>query len=117
MNTTIPLIQISDRGPEFSHAIKHKNIEIYEGGINDPKASHGDLEKEANKFANEYLFNGDYLRKAVFERKRNGIMMTANELAQEFKVLPIFASYWLLKAQYAPTFQRRIPIDFVSQYQ
>ena len=49
LNTTIPLIQISDRGPEFSHAIKHKNIEIYEGGINDPKASHGDLEKEANK--------------------------------------------------------------------
>lgn len=123
-----PLIQISDRGHdivscwftlfhEFGHALKHKNIEIYEGGINEPKASQGDLEKEANKFANEYLFNGDYLRKSVFERKRNGIMMTANELAQEFKVLPIFASYWLLKAQYAPTFQRRIPIDFVSQYQ
>ena len=49
LNTTIPLIQISDRGPEFGHALKHKNIEIYEGGINDPKASHGDLEKEANK--------------------------------------------------------------------
>lgn len=43
--------------------------------------------------------------------------MTANLLAEEFNVRPIFASYWLLKAQYAPAFQRRIQIDFVSQYQ
>lgn len=123
-----PLIQISDRGHdivscwftlfhEFGHAIKHKNIEIYEGGINESKANQGKREKEANKFANAYLFNGDNLRKAVFDRKRSGEMMSANELAKEFNVLPIFASYWLLKAQYAPAFQRRIQIDFVSQYQ
>lgn len=123
-----PLVQISDRGHdlvscwftllhELGHAVKHRNIEIYEGGINDSKSNQCKREKEANKFANEYLFNGDNLRKAVFDRKRNGKMMTANELAKEFNVLPIFASYWLLKAQYAPAFQRRIPIDFVSQYQ
>ena len=123
-----PLIQISDRGHdivscwftlfhEFGHAIKHKNTEIYEGGINDSKVIQGKLEKEANKFANAYLFNGDDLRKAVFAKKRRGELMSANELAREFGVLPIFASYWLLKAQYNPIFQRKISIDFVSQYQ
>jgi len=123
-----PLIQISDRGHdliscwftlfhEFGHAVKHKNVEIYEGGINESKAKHNTREREANKFANEYLFNGDDLRKAVFDRKRAGKCMSANLLAEEFGVQPIFASYWLLKAQYAPAFQRRIQIDFTSQYQ
>lgn len=123
-----PLIQISDRGHdliscwftlfhELGHTIKHKNVEIYEGEINESKAKQNKLEKEANKFANEYLFNGDNLRKAVFDRKRNGLAMSAKSLAEEFNVQPIFASYWLLKAQYAPAFQRKIPIDFVSQYQ
>ena len=97
-----PLIQISDRGHdliscwftlfhELGHAIKHKNVEIYEGEINESKAKQNKREKEANKFANEYLFHGDGLRKAVFDRKRMG--------------------------QYAPAFQRRIQIDFTSQYQ
>lgn len=123
-----PLIQISDRGHdliscwftlfhEAGHAIKHKNAEIYEGVINESKANQNKREKEANKFANEYLFNGDNLRKAVFDRKRAGQFMSANLLAEEFNVKPVFASYWLIKAQYAPAFQRRIHIDFVSQYQ
>ncbi len=123
-----PLIQISDRGHdliscwftlfhELGHAIKHKNVEIYEGEINESKAKQNKREKEANKFANGYLFNGDNLRKAVFDRKRAGLVMSAKSLAEEFKVQPILASYWLLKAQYAPAFQRRIQIDFVSQYQ
>ncbi len=123
-----PLIQISDREHdliscwftlfhEIGHAIKHKNVEIYEGEINESKTKQNKREKEANKFANEYLFNGDNLRKAVFDRKRAGLAMSAKSLAEEFHVQPIFASYWLLKAQYAPAFQRRIQIDFVSQYQ
>lgn len=123
-----PLIQISDRGHdliscwftlfhELGHAIMHKNVEIYEGGINESKTNLNKREKEANKFANKYLFNGDNLRKAVFERKRMGHFMSANLLSEEFNVQPIFASYWLLKAQYAPAFQRRIQIDFTSQYQ
>lgn len=102
---------------EIGHAIKHKNVEIYEGEINESKTKQNKREKEANKFANEYLFNGDNLRKAVFDRKRAGLAMSAKSLAEEFHVQPIFASYWLLKAQYAPAFQRRIQIDFVSQYQ
>lgn len=123
-----PLIQISDRGRdliscwftlfhELGHALKHKHVEIYEGEINESKSNQTKREREANKFANEYLFNGDNLRKAVFERKRAGLRMTASLLAEEFNVQPIFASYWLIKAQYEPAFQRRIPIDFVSQYQ
>ncbi len=123
-----PLIQISDRGRdlascwftlfhEVGHAIKHRNVDIYEGAINETKAEQSKREREANKFANDYLFNGDDLRKAVFNRKRTGLPMTAKSLAEEFRVQPIFASYWLLKAQVAPSFQRRISIDFVSQYQ
>ncbi|MBQ7482536.1 MAG: ImmA/IrrE family metallo-endopeptidase [Bacteroidaceae bacterium] len=123
-----PLIQISDREHdlascwftlfhELGHAIKHKNVEIFEGNINESKAKQDKREKDANKFANEHLFNGDNLRKAVFERKRRGEQMTANSLAKEFNVPSIFTSYWLRKAQYAPFFQRRIQIDFVSQYQ
>lgn len=123
-----PLIQISDRGHdliscwftlfhEFGHVLLHKNEEIYEGGINETAVKQSRRESEANKFANGYLFNGDNLRKAVFNRKRAGRMMTANSLAQEFNVRPIFASYWLLKAQYAPAFQRRISIDFTQPYQ
>lgn len=123
-----PLIQISDRGHdlvscwftlfhELGHVIKHSRISIYEGCINEPQLAQNTREKEANKFANYYLFHGDELRKAVFNRKKAGKEMTAKSLSQEFNVCPIFASYWLLKAQYQPAFQRRIAIDFVSAYQ
>lgn len=123
-----PLIQISDRGRdlascwftlfhELGHAVKHKDVEIYDGEMNEPKGAQDRREREANKFANEYLFNGDGLRKAVFSRKRSGMYMDTKSLAEEFNVPPILASYWLLKAQYNPSFQRRIAIDFVSQYQ
>lgn len=123
-----PLIQISDRGSdlvtcwvtlfhELGHVILHKNEEIYEGLTKESKTEQLKREKDANSFASFYLFNGDKLRQAVFERKRSGQIMSANALAEEFDVPPIFASYWLLKAQYAPAFQRRIHIDFTSQYQ
>lgn len=123
-----PLIQISDRGRdlascwftlfhELGHAVKHKDVEIYDGEINESKGAQDRREREANKFANEYLFNGDGLRKAVFSRKRSGMSMNAIALAEEFNVPPIFASYWLIKAQYNPSFQRKIAIDFVSRYQ
>lgn len=123
-----PLIQVSDRGRdlascwftlfhEFGHAIKHRYAEIYEGSINETQAAHDKREREANKFANGYLLNGDDLRKAVFDRKRSGRSMSAASLAGEFGVHPLFASYWLLKAQYLPAFQRKIQIDFTLQYQ
>lgn len=117
-----PLIQISDRKNdlascwftlfhEFGHAIKHKNVDIYEGELNKSKRERDEREREANKFANHYLFNGDNLRKAIFQRKGKQ-EMHAISLAKEFSVHPIFVSYWLLKAQYQPRIQDRISVDF-----
>ena len=122
-----PLIEISDRNRdlatcwftlfhELGHVILHRNAEIYEGDINSSTVS-TKREREANKFANSYLFNGDELRKAVFNRKKADYPMTAKSLAQEFGTSTIFAAYWLIKAQYAPTLQPHIPIDFVDTYQ
>lgn len=122
-----PLIEISDRNRdlatcwftlfhELGHVILHRNVEIFEGDINSTTVS-TKREREANKFANRYLFNGDELRKAVFNRRGGDYSMTANSLAQEFGTNPIFAAYWLIKAQYAPTLQPHISIDFVAGYQ
>lgn len=122
-----PLIQISDRNRdlatcwftlfhELGHVLLHRNEDILEGQLNESKAKLSKIEREANKFANTYLFNGDQLRKTIFERKRIGETMTADSLSDEFKVHTIFTAYWLLKAQYHPTFQRRISIDFLSKY-
>ncbi len=123
-----PLIQISDRGRdlascwftlfhELGHAVMHFNKNILEGSINEPKRKQDKRECEANKFANNYLFHGDDLRKTVFNRKSKGAAMRAADLAREFNVQPIFASYWLRKAQCAPTFQSKVSIDFTDRYQ
>lgn len=123
-----PLVQVSDRGQdlatcwftlfhELGHVALHRDAEIFEGGMNDFKTAPDRREREANEFASRYLFNGDELRRAVFERKKSGRDMNANALAEEFKVRPLFTSYWLLKAQYRPAFQRRVHIDFTEQYQ
>lgn len=123
-----PLIQISDRNHdlascwftlfhEFGHAFLHKNMEILEGNINETKAKQNAIERVANKFANDYLFNGDDLRKAIFDRLRSGVNMKAKELASEFNVAQIFVSYWLRRAQYQPAFQSRVHIEFTDDYQ
>ncbi len=123
-----PLIQISDRNQdlatcwftlfhEFGHVLKHRNEDIFEGALNEPKSKKDKREREANKFANNYLFNGDDLRKDVFEKARGGDLMTASDMAEKYKVNIIFVAYWFIKAQYQPTFQKRVHIDFVSLYQ
>ncbi len=123
-----PLIQISDKEQdlascwftlfhELGHVIMHHSFETLEGSINKPKEQQSKKEREANKFANKYLFNGDDLRKSVFSRKNRGIAMRAGDLAKEFGVQPIFASYWLRKAQCDPTFQSKVYIDFTDKYQ
>ena len=43
--------------------------------------------------------------------------MTASDMAEKYKVNIIFVAYWFIKAQYQPTFQKRVHIDFVSLYQ
>ncbi len=123
-----PLIQVSDRNQdlatcwftlfhEFGHVLKHRNEDIFEGALNEPKSKKDKREREANKFANSYLFNGDDLRKEVFENVRGGKLMTASDMAEKYKVNIIFVAYWFIKAQYQPTFQKRVHIDFVSLYQ
>ncbi|MDE7080500.1 MAG: ImmA/IrrE family metallo-endopeptidase [Muribaculaceae bacterium] len=123
-----PLIEISDRNydlascwftlfHEFGHTLLHRNTAVLEGQINEKSANYNRMEREANKFANHYLFNGDDLRKAVFDRIKRGIPMTAKALAEEFGVNPMFASYWLLKGQYQPAFQLRYSISFAEAYQ
>ena len=123
-----PLIQISDRNQdlatcwftlfhEFGHVLMHKNEDIFEGALNEPKSKKDKREREANKFANNYLFNGDDLRKEVFKNARGEELMTASDMAVKYKVNIIFVAYWFIKAQYQPTFQKRVHIDFVSLYQ
>lgn len=61
-----PLIQISDRGRdlascwftlfhELGHALKHRDAEIYEGEMNDPRVTRDARELEADGFAREHL--------------------------------------------------------------
>lgn len=122
-----PLIQISDRGRdlatcwftlfhELGHVIRHRNKEIYEVTLNESSESKNRMEAEANKFANYYLFNGDDLRKAVFANAHSNTTMMADVLARQYNVHPLFASYWLIRAQYHPTMQRRRHIDFGMDY-
>ena len=118
-----PLIQLSDRNSdlascwftlfhELGHAILHKNDTIFEGEINESVSKVNEKERDANKFANTFLFNGDNMRKAVFEIKRSGRDTNYVELSHQFEVHPIFAAYWLRKAQYRAASQLRIPVRF-----
>lgn len=123
-----PLVEVSDRNRdlatcwftlfhEFGHIIKHEHENIFEGEMNESTSKKSKIETEANKFANHYLFNGDDLRKEIFYNKKNSICMNSYELANRYKVNRLFVSYWLFKAQYLPTFQKKIHIDFISSYQ
>ncbi|MDT3367915.1 MAG: ImmA/IrrE family metallo-endopeptidase [Bacteroidota bacterium] len=118
----IPLIQISDRNTdlatcwftlfhEIGHVILHENDTIFEGDINQTKSLKNKKECDANKFANSYLFNGDDLRKYVFSLP-NSSTVTSTELSKMYNVDILFTSYWLLKAQKNPQFQKKIPIKF-----
>lgn len=123
-----PLVEISDRDKdlatcwytlfhELGHVILHKDQNIYEGDTLDSKKKQTSIkEKEANTFASRYLFNGNRLRVTIFDRMRKHMLMSARSLSREFGVHTIFTSYWLRKAQYYPTMQRHISIDFLDGY-
>lgn len=120
-----PIIMISDRDNdlatcwftlfhEFGHTLKHKNELIIDGMINgkEPKGKAAVREREANKFANTYLFKGDSLRKRIFELKRTHVYETQSSLVKNYGVEPLFVGYWMRKAQYYPTLGYHLPIDF-----
>ncbi|MBQ3635516.1 MAG: ImmA/IrrE family metallo-endopeptidase [Bacteroidales bacterium] len=121
-----PLVQVSDRDKdlatcwftlfhELGHVLLHHNEEILDGELNDKGGNTRRKEKEANKFANEILFNGDNLRKEVFSRSHD--TLSASYLAAKYDVPRLLASYWLIKAQYQPYFQVRKQVDFALFYQ
>ncbi|OAV75847.1 Plasmid maintenance system antidote protein [Bacteroidales bacterium Barb7] len=118
-----PLVQVSDRNKdlagcwftlfhELGHVVLHKNDNVFEGEINETKSKTSQKEKDANKFANQYLFNGDELRKSAFYAKKSGTSADAETLADRYGVNPIFASYWFRKIQYHPKIQSSIRIEF-----
>ena len=120
-----PVIMISDREQdlatcwftlfhELGHVLLHENQLSVDETINKvlPKGKSAQREREANKFANKYLFGGDELRKYIFELKRKNDYVPQEEIAERFGVAPIFVGYWMRKAQYYPSQHRRIPISF-----
>lgn len=118
-----PLIELSDREHdlascwftlfhEMGHAVKHRGADICDVEINVSTCER--QEREANKFANGFLFGGDDLRKSVFQRKRRGEEMEAEGMAKEFGVEPMMAAYWLRKAQYRPWAQAKVSIQFAD---
>lgn len=104
-----PLVQISDKGKslaslwyvlfhELGHVIKHENDEIFEGeDISKTKVTK--KEKEANEFANKYLFNGDSLRKYIFTHKGkffDDAFIT--NTSEKFNSDEFFVAFWAKKA-------------------
>lgn len=111
-----PVVMISDRGQdlascwftlfhEFGHVFLHEDVKTsVDGMINDcSKSTKDKREREANKFANSYLFNGDELRKYIFELKREGNYETVKQIGDRFQVAEMFVGYWMHKAQYYPS--------------
>ncbi len=121
-----PAVMISDRDQdlatcwftlfhEFGHVLLHEKTLTLDAVINESggKTRAMQREREANKFANEYLFNGDGLRKYVFGLKVNNDKSTTTiDVSKQFNVHPMFAGYWMRKAQLTRNSFERIPISF-----
>lgn len=120
-----PVVMISDRDQdlatcwftlfhEFGHMVKHKNELSIDGMINgkEPKGQAALRERDANKYANTYLFNGGELRKHIFELKRNNEFESQTVLAAKYNVESLFVGYWMRKAQYYPAQHNHISITF-----
>lgn len=119
-----PLIQVSDQKKdlatcwftlfhEIGHVILHENDTIFEGDdMNEPSSRKIKKETDANKFANNYLFNGDNLRKAIFAAKNKKESISSKILSQRYNVNSLMVGFWLRRAQIQPNLQRRVPVSF-----
>jgi Zn-dependent peptidase ImmA (M78 family) len=126
-----PLIQISDREKslavcwftlfhEIGHIIlhEHDDVVVVEGEINEKKKKTDKKEKEANAYANRWLYNGDNLRRYIFTEKNKWVDDSFIDLtSKSFGVNQMFVAYWMKKAKIK---DRRIDsyipnIDFSQQ--
>lgn len=121
-----PLIQISDRENdlatcwftlfhEIGHVLLHHGDDILEEDINSSKKDQSKRERDANSYANEYLYGGDGLRKYIFGLKRDKDkgFITTEGIAQKFNVDPLFVAYWCKKAQLRCDWSKyRIQVQF-----
>lgn len=121
-----PVIIISDREQDLAtcwftlfHELGH--ILLHEKGLtidvaineNTGKSKTMQREREANKFANDKLYNGDNLRKYVFFLKQHSDKnITTGDVAKKFHVHPMFAGYWMRKAQLTQYSFERVSISF-----
>lgn len=120
-----PVVMVSDRGQdlascwftlfhEFGHVMLHSDVQTsVDGSLNESTQAQKDKrEREANKFANKYLFNGDDLRKHIFQLKRDDNYETVAQIGQLYNVDEMFVGYWMHKAQYYPAAYAHHPISF-----
>jgi HTH-type transcriptional regulator / antitoxin HigA len=106
-----PLIQISDREKnlatcwytlfhEIGHVLLHENDDICEGSLIESKRKSTRKEREATSFASLHLFNGDAMRKYVFDYQNKSVETSfINETSESFSVNKMFVAYWMLKAR------------------
>lgn len=108
-----PIIIITDRGKdlascwktlfhEFGHVILHKDIASYDYEKELNGKDIANIEKEANNFVNQYLFNGDSLQKKCFNLAKTKQTSKKQDLSVQYKVKPIFVEYWMRKAKLIP---------------
>lgn len=120
-----PVVMVSDRGQdlascwftlfhEFGHTMLHSDVHTsVDGCLNESTQAQKDKrEREANKFANKYLFNGDELRKHIFQLKREDNYETVAQISQLYNVDEMFVGYWMHKAQYYPAAYAHHTISF-----
>ena len=119
-----PLIMISDRSKdlaecwftllhELGHVLLHKNEDVFDCELNvSSKKVVDKKEKEANTFANRFLYGNGELRNHIFGLKRNKSRCNINSIVNEFNTDRLFVEYWLRKAQVDAWMYPKVNIQF-----